>query len=625
MIKYFYLFLFIISFESFSQERLSKLVPNLIESFKQIVNLSKAQSLKTLNLKDDTNTISSLDYSKYKYFIQEDYLNDIILKTPIKESLANNNLKCKFFENLWFKSLNKEKFIPIYQVAKEKKDLKFILAKKYFEDLIKKDCPAQNQTLLSLKNGRFINLDLETISNQSQCTRSFEKMKNSKYLNYIFYLGEKIQKANLLDSKKGKYSLKEKKIILDSEKIQEKIGPAKTKLIQSFTNYFPDKLNFCESFFNSDFFSKVAQNLTPYRDFLAAQCSLSGKISNSDLKTCLNDLKKNPKSCLIPNNNINKSLMPELNCKELGNNYSLSTIAFKNNDCPARIENEAIVNAGRLISKLSKSTLDTKNKFPQCIERLGINFLNFSKKHSLREAWGTKICYYNKILRKEQCYPTFFSANKENENSITNRVSLILSEMKKVQTKTKCDFISEQNRAINPSQSGRGCKIFYNSSKCLLNKCPILVYINSRKVDQFFTLKNGFNFHYYSNNYSSNHSSFHSSLKRDFKLKDSRVYNLTQVKSLLANKSLIHGIGCAEDILPTHFKRATFNKCSPLPFIVSGIKKRKNALTPFVLTNLSIDRSQTLRSLDWQTLLSSVKNYQEVHPFQHWSLYALYK
>jgi hypothetical protein len=88
-----------------------------------------------------------------------------------------------------------------------------------------------------------------------------------------------------------------------------------------------------------------------------------------------------------------------------------------------------------------------------------------------------------------------------------------------------------------------------------------------------------------------------------------------------SKNGIIHGVGCAEDLLPSFFKSRAFNQCTPLPFIIDGMIK-ENDKTVFI-TRTAIDSLQAPRMVNWSLIFSAVKSYQRYHPLKLWTLYGL--
>ena len=86
---------------------------------------------------------------------------------------------------------------------------------------------------------------------------------------------------------------------------------------------------------------------------------------------------------------------------------------------------------------------------------------------------------------------------------------------------------------------------------------------------------------------------------------------------------VIHGIGCAEDLIPEQFQRMAINQCHPLPFIVDG-HTEKNGDT-LLITRLAIEDVHTPRFLMWPNIFNAVSAYQELHPLNTWTLNGIKK
>ena len=87
-------------------------------------------------------------------------------------------------------------------------------------------------------------------------------------------------------------------------------------------------------------------------------------------------------------------------------------------------------------------------------------------------------------------------------------------------------------------------------------------------------------------------------------------------------KGIIHGIGCAEDLLPTVVRRRSFNQCTPTPFLVDGIFEKNENKTLVLRT--AFDDILSPRLTPWNWVFTAVMKYQEMHPLKQWNLYGLH-
>jgi hypothetical protein len=88
------------------------------------------------------------------------------------------------------------------------------------------------------------------------------------------------------------------------------------------------------------------------------------------------------------------------------------------------------------------------------------------------------------------------------------------------------------------------------------------------------------------------------------------------------SKAIIHGVGCAEDILPHFFQKNSLNQCRPLPFIIDGTIENDDKVSLIVRT--AIDDIQAPRIIDWNYIFNAIKQYSEYHPRKIWSLHVIY-
>ena len=110
-----------------------------------------------------------------------------------------------------------------------------------------------------------------------------------------------------------------------------------------------------------------------------------------------------------------------------------------------------------------------------------------------------------------------------------------------------------------------------------------------------------------------------------YKTQERIIRNYTDLTFQLDKLSngIVHGIGCAEDLVPETFQRSSIYQCQPLPFIIDGVTKRNGE--NFVVTRLSIDDIHTPRLIQWTNIYNSVSAYQELHPLNTWTLYGIKK
>ena len=172
----------------------------------------------------------------------------------------------------------------------------------------------------------------------------------------------------------------------------------------------------------------------------------------------------------------------------------------------------------------------------------------------------------------------------------------------------QCVLIEKKKYNSNLTDYKNGCFIVINSEKCNSALCSRNIFLDKKSVNNI-TYKRGSYLQYFPVSYAQKGLSAISMLENSYKLKFVRLNNLTDLEIFLKkNKSsLIHGIGCAEDLLPQFFKTKSFNQCKPMPFIVDNIvRKNKNR---FLVLRTAIDDVHSPRLILWGFVFSSLRNF----------------
>ena len=63
-------------------------------------------------------------------------------------------------------------------------------------------------------------------------------------------------------------------------------------------------------------------------------------------------------------------------------------------------------------------------------------------------------------------------------------------------------------------------------------------------------------------------------------------------------------------------------QCSPIPFIIDGLKK-EGELYKFTLRT-AIDDLHSPREISWPLIYSAVERYSHFHPLKKWNLYGIH-
>lgn len=247
--------------------------------------------------------------------------------------------------------------------------------------------------------------------------------------------------------------------------------------------------------------------------------------------------------------------------------------------------------------------------------------LKFNQQFDNDETWKLEACYQNRIAEREDCFKTFFGQNSRPE-AYTNVVASILQKTRGTDPSEVCKMIDSEDYNPLLLQYKSGCYIIFERDQCFISECKHKIIYNDRPID-FIKIKGRANIPYFPLSVREERFSQNYLFTHDFKKKGRSMQTLSAVENYFkkSKSGIIHGVGCAEDLLPGFFKAHTINQCTPLPFIVSGILKDKDNVA--FITRTAGDSMQAPRLISWSSILSSVKSYQRSHPLKLWTMYGL--
>ncbi|MBP9673846.1 MAG: hypothetical protein KBD63_02025, partial [Bacteriovoracaceae bacterium] len=337
---------------------------------------------------------------------------------------------------------------------------------------------------------------------------------------------------------------------------------------------------------------------------------------------CLKNFKENPESCHALSFSHPAELLPHQNCENLSLSLKNSVIKKGIDDCPALIDNEALVNTARIYSFFKQPQKSADFPF-SCAFNDSKIFSDLVEPESIRSAWDLKICFENKALRTQECHASLWGTNPESLLSEEKILGKIVSRMLGSSEPIKCEIV--ESSSFNPLllEYRTGCFALYDKKNCTATFCPKKI-INNQKEISGIKYQGNIHFDYLPTNLKTEQYSIQSLLHKKLLLKSKEITNFSELKFIFSGnkKTLVHGVGCAEDLLPFHFKRDALGGCKAMPFIISGIVEQGEKAQGIIL-HTSIESLAMPRIVHFQYLFSAVKNYQDIHPLTLWSLYAL--
>lgn len=600
--------------------------PGILQSFEKIIKVdadkfkNKSDALiKNGKVFSDSTAVTQLD-------LDPDFLNSIILHSePGYIKLASTD-KCRFYDTILTDLLKSTEgkinnVIVTYLNKSSVRETSIINKKDFLAKVVNIECP-ETQNLIN--KFQIKNLDqtlretpFDVPTGKDQCRNIHLGWLNNPKTPYLCQIHEYMK-----ETKNGVGNPKD----LQQRQAIGKILDQKLSMIQKdyLENLCPNldaEELFCEDFLNVSFWNKVAGG---FEDKIFAQDICAGvvgitKPNDPQFKQCLARLKKENDLCLYPSGR-NSSLTPAPQCDTLSTALNFSSLRSNYQDCPGQSDQYAATNLARVFLHLSKENIQPFEGSCAVISS-GVT-LDFNKRFDNEENWKLEACYEDRMNEKEVCYKTYFGKYGNQPEAYTNVVATILKNTRGAESNLKCAMVDSQDYNPLLLQYKSGCYIIYERNKCYSSECKHRILYNDRVVD-FIKIKNRLTMDYFATSVKEERFSQHYLLSRDYKKNARSLSNLTSLMGFFKKNQngIVHGIGCAEDILPSFFKKKKMNQCSPLPFIIDGVIREGDKVS--FVTRTAVDSLQAPRLVSWSYIYSTVKAYQRLHPLKIWTLYGL--
>lgn len=600
--------------------------PGIIQTFEKLIQVDndkfKKRSddlIKNGRIFDTSKSVTGLE-------LEPDFLNSIILHSdPGYLRLASAD-KCRFYESiltdLLRSSEGKIKNVLMTYVDKDVRQSAIINKKDFLNKVVNQECP-ETQKMISLFQVKTLNEALQSTifeipSGREQCRNIHLGWINNPKTPFLCQIYEYTKEARLGqgDPKDLTQRRAVAKILEDKQTLVQK------DYIENVCKHLDDEELFCDEFLNVSFWTKVAggyESKTYAEDICRFVTGATTAVSPTQYNVCLARLKKENDLCLYPAGR-NSGIRPQPECDQLSTALNFSSLSAEYKDCPGNSDQLIVTQIGRLVNFFS--TEPVKPASGPCSAVSAATTLNFNKNFDNEENWKLEACYDDQLNSKEVCYKTFFGKYNNQPESYTSVVAKILQNTRGADPAVGCEMVDSQDYNPLLLQYKSGCYIIYERDKCFISQCKHKILFNDRAID-FIKIKNRANLAYFPLSVRDERFSQNSLLTRDYKKTGRIMNNLSSIQNYFkkTKSGIIHGVGCAEDVLPTFFKVQAINQCSPLPFIINGIMNEKGN-TVFVVRT-AVDSLQAPRLISWSSIYSGVKSYQRLHPLKLWTMYAL--
>lgn len=489
-------------------------------------------------------------------------------------------------------------------------------------------------TLFDLENmSRTIKaIKFQTPKNRNQCVGIFKEWQDNSYTPYLCKIPEIINEAKKsrikLDSTPESEVLRRRyyrqKISL-AETVASKVPFFERSYLENLCQSITNQDQFCSTYLASDVWNKVLNGELPkYKMEFKCQEFLKkpGPLKQNQLRSCATKFNNAPDSCVELGAKSYPALYPRNKCDTISDALSHGNLKTNYQDCPAHVDNEGIVNIHRIINHIKQRDISST---PQtCASETNYSFAKLNIDYKNADAWPMKICFRDRIEDKEIC-EQYIPGNNPNSNLSEGAViSKILYRIKGTPSNLKCKNVTKERYNPNMLEYKVGCWVVYDDNICTPLHCPKRIFVDQKLVTELKFIGKPL-FEYFPNSFSNEKYSLINIIQETYKVDSKKIRNLTELKYFFDNfkGSIIHGIGCAEDLYPTRFHKVSFNQCSPLPFIIDGYRKAYG--NTFLSLRTGIDDIHSPRPLVWNYLFNAVAGYKELHPLNLWALYGIKK
>lgn len=621
-----------ISLKAYSITNSSLDFPGIIESTEKLQQLNVDQLSRTKSiLNNKIEPDFKLDDAD-EIRIDSQFMRSILFQNDSKYLTLINKDECKLYsilENNLIPQVSEEED-AVYLTVKTKagivKSLK-LSKEQFFIELYKRKCFNNKEFNILFNDKNFqktiLGIKFSTPKGENDCKSIHEEWILNSYTPYLCVFNQQVKKYKQLPVQN--LTIKDIELKKQVESYLTKIPLLQRNYIESLCNNLDDSKAFCANYLKPDVWNKVINGeKASYKLNFKCQNYLN-KTTSLTLKEqqlCANKFIADSKICNTIQRKDFPTYFPLQNCDETSTALNISKLQSNYLDCPGNIDNEAITNIHRIINHFSPREII--NSPESCAAEANYSFARLNLDIKYEKGWPLKICYLNRVDNKEDCTP-YIPGSRENEPLSEDQViSKILYLQKGAPAKVKCSIVSTKKYNPIRTEFKSGCFIVYNPETCTTLACEKkVIWENNIQADIKFIGTPIFE--YYPASFSNERYSVQSLLNEVKGIQSRAVKSLTELRFYMDKipSSIIHGIGCAEDLIPENFNRVVLNQCKPLPFIISGYYL-KNGET-IVIVHTAIDELYSPRQLTWQSVYNSVSAYKELHPLDTWTLNGLKK
>jgi len=588
----------------------------MIETFETIIKVDSERFRKKLNsltsagkFLTSTKDIRDLD-------LDVDFLNSLILHSDPGYLKVAGTSRCRLYDTLITDLLRTAEgkvnhVIVSFTNSKGEPESAVMLRKDFLSVVVNSECPETPKLIAEFQVKKLDEVikktNFETPAGELQCQSNLKRWVKDARTPYFCQLQEYMREVERGEG--DPKTLAERTQL--SRIIASKLDPIQKDFLKNLCTNLDDEKIFCEEFLNVSFWNRIAEGR-------ADKIYAEGICQGIPLKACLARVKKEPDLCLFPSGNL-KGLTPQPECDQLSLALNHSILRANYQDCPSASDAQGVTNFARILLHFSNRPI-LPYQGP-CSAISSGEVLGFEKANDLDNTWGLEACYNDKILERDVCYKTFFGAYGNIDESYTSVVAKILQRTRGADQRLKCQMVSSKKFSPYLLDYKSGCHIVYEEDRCFISSCPHRIVFNDRTID-FIELRNKVQLDYFATNLQNERFSLQYVLNLDSKIRAKSLSSLSAMRLYFKKsaKGIIHGVGCAEELLPSFFKPSSMNQCTALPFIIDGLIPHPEGAFVF---RSAVDSLHAPRVISWSRLYSAVKEYERQHPLSLWTLYGL--
>ena len=616
--------------------------PGLFQTIEKLIQIDE-RDYNELQKKIQTHSITLEQLKKLKDVTLDPlFLKSILFHTHLSFLDLSYEKDCQFYSFLENKLLTRPYFItrsiPIrYRGPSGQRLSTLIPSKDFFTFIYGQKCKRNNDINLIFKKDHLkktlTTLKFPIPTNQTGCFAILKNWQKNESIGPLCRIGKTL---SLLPQKEKQFSGIARSQINLRRQLQNEItqGVFLKKHLSSFqADYLAhlcthlgthpqNRKRFCQKFLTTSFWKKVAQNRIERME-LTVKCQAllnKNKLSFQELKDCAKKLTQNKKTCHYLETDQYQALIPMPDCHRLSEALSISRLNAKYQDCPGKVDNEGIINFGRILSHLNNRKEEMNPNNCNNISISSFVDLNFDNKN--KNAWKFRICYPDPIENKELCLPAIIGQSETSNYSENKIVSHILRRIKSAPKSLQCMFVEQESYNPKRLKYQDGCFLIYNKNDCTSLSCPKKIVFRDQDVKNI-TYRGTGSFDYFPNSLKDEQKAVTHILEKVRKVRRKAIRNITDLKYYLelSPNSLIHGRGCIEDIYPRNFNKRYMNHCTPVSFIIDGLIEKN---FKFYLTiRTGADSVHAPRIVRWHNIYNAITSYQGFWPFDHWTLYGI--